>query len=428
MEKIKTNKKIYLLVLVLALCLIFSVLLLLSHLATSQKQSPTVSSIEEAVSTANQVFTPPTPTPNQSAEIDIGGTMYPVTFLGRLGNNLLSVDAGFEIEIFGSTIMSASQTGVASYRFSHFEIYKGSGYYVLSNGLVLDASYINTQSEIEIVGVYINISTMTVNIPRDYQSMGSYAVYLKDDITEALTKMYPTDGDTFVFDTGTTIILQALPNRFHSFREFKQNYKSELIENDRTRLQIKLLIDRELTLYFEKIIYTVQETIAPASQELVTISTDTMKLGDDVFISVDISSFYKIKDFKINGLSVNRETYAGDVRFAGNVATIKITEDWLQGYGSVLDIEVTTELNEIFLIIILCVSVTIPFFVMLLITLIVIGKHQRKVLHVQIQGKRTKDQRMNTGDFVRGLQDGSIGSLSDKTLQEKIDKMKQYEE
>lgn len=421
MKKIKnsTNLKIfYIPILILGLLLLFGTSLFLKSLQSS------LPALQQTTIITNSVLS----SPNAQVEVNIGGTDYPLVFNAKLGNNILDVEAGFNIQLSGTTIISASQTGIDSYRFSHFEIYKDGNYYMLPGGLTLDASYITPQANISVLGVYVSISKLTLNIPRDYQSMGNALVYLKDDATETLTRVYAEDSETFVFDTGTIIIIEAVANPFHKFKEFKQNYKSELIETEPSRLEIKLLTNREITLYFEKIIYAIQTTIDPSSADMVTLSTNSMQLGDDVFVSVDLNSFYKIKDFKINGLSINRDSYSGDVTFSGNVATIKVTKDWLQGYSNILDIKIITELNETFIIIIICASIAIPFFLMLLFTLIAIGKKQRKILHSQIQSKRTHDQRMNTGDFVRGLQDGSIGSISDKTLQDKIDKMNQYEE
>jgi len=264
------------------------------------------------------------------------------------------------------------------------------------------------------------VCSVYVTIPGEYNGMGSFAVFAVDtdpDTEEKiLTGITPEESSRYEFPAGTLIEIHALPNPFHEFVDFKQNFKSERASHE--ILSVEVRSDREFFLLFKKKNYIINEGIISSG---VVLSTNQFKLGDEIYVSLTLDSMFEVKDFKINGISVNHPNYTGEIKFANNIATIIITEDWLGGYLSNLDVVVTTKLNDMFLIALITASTSIPLLILLTVFLLAIGKRQRKAARHALQVKQVYAFQTDTGSFIKGLKDGSFtGQFTDKDIKAEL--------
>ena len=265
-------------------------------------------------------------------------------------------------------------------------------------------------------------NTISIFIPSECQEMGSYSISA-EDATGVLTQIPNTADNKFTFTSGTIIVIKALPNPYYKFIGFKQNYKSELQGTD--SLRVNVLSDRTLVLQFEKELIDLGSNITTkASNAKITVTYDDITVGSEVYVSVKMNTFFQIKDFFINGIAVNSDKYAGDVTFAGNLATIHITDAWLAGYGDTLNIEVTTKVNDTYAIFGLCTVIIIPMLAILAIYMIVLNNRAKKTAAASVKSKQVTMQRMKTGDYISGIREGKITNVDKKQIKQEIEKNK----
>ena len=284
------------------------------------------------------------------------------------------------------------------------------------------------------LGPLATVCDVSINAPKDSESgeaMGSYLVYrlntegTGEGAVEILTRLYPVSDGLFEVLAGTEIIIRAIAYDFHEFVGFKQNFPSELYDpvNNPNELKVKVSIDRQFIINFKKTTYNIMPNIT--SESPVEVGADKIRLDDEIDISINLGTFREIKDLKINGIQVSHSDYVGDVVFSGNVATIKVTKDWLMGYSKgtdlALDIVVVTKLNDILMIVILCLSVAVPAMIAFAIFMIVLGKKQKKLALHSIRVKQAHEFRTNTGGFISDLREGVFtGQVTEKDLKGEI--------
>ena len=361
------------------------------------------------------------------AQIVISDNPYDVYYHGKVGANYVNaVGAECVIETQGSMISGITQRGLSGYRFSHFEIMKNDGLaHLFQVGLTLDTSYLNAYNEIHIIGIYVKICEVRVSVPTDSasQAMGEFIVSV--EVAAGVYENVLSENGKFIFDSGTIIIIEARPFEFYKFDHFNQYKPSERMSTDPdssdfTKLKVNVLIDRDFTIYFAKDAVTLQLNVPNG----VVVNTKQVKLGDEVYLYSDnISKMHEIKDFKINGISVNHKDYVGDVKYSNGAATILITEDWLAGYGDVLEVEITTQIKEVYVIIGSIIAVVVPVMIIFLVLLLVQGKKAKIITRDVLKTEQSRKYRMNTGTYIEGIRSGEIsGQVTDKDIKADLKK------
>ena len=369
------------------------------------------------------------------SEITIEGNIYDIYYHCKVGNYYVNAAAAeCAISVEGSTIVAINQRGLVGYRFSHFEIMMSDGLsHLFQTNTELNSDYLYTYDKIRIIGVYIRVCEVSVIVSEDNQKMGDYSIYIETKITvdgkeELVHERVMPENGKFLFDSGTTIIIEANPLDFHRFGDFGQNSTTERISNDPTsedfnKLRIVVLINRTFTLSFVKDFVSLNKDKV---QKGVEISADQVKLGDEVYIyASNVKKTHEIKDFKINGIAVNHKDYVGDVDYSHGSAVITITEDWLAGYGGILEVEVTTKLKEVYVIIGLISAVVIPLMIIFLLLLFVQGNKTKKITRDILKTEQGRKYKMDTGRYIEGIRSGEIsGQVTDKDIKADLKKTK----
>lgn len=389
---------------------------------------------------------------NTSYSIEVGGNSVDIIYSARTVNSPIGSDgAGFSAEISGNKLMSVSQTGIATYRLLHFEIFKSGSYQKLEipqDGLTIDGSYLEIQggnSVISIRGLYYLVAEISVVIPSDSQGMGTFAVYYKDVDTydtSLLTQAFPEDPakpNLFVFDASTTaIIIEATPARYHEFIGFRPPHDSEQIKIDgvvvpnKIEVPIRVTRNRGFSLSFSKTPFTLQDTVA--SDHPVEIRHTDLQLSGEIFVTLKLPALYQVKDFKVNGIAVNHSDYTGPVVYNGNTATITLDSIWIKGNSDedsrilYLDIEVTTKINDMILILIISGCVVIPLLTALMLYVGISGKRQKKATKAVLKTKYVQAYRTDTSKFIEDLKQGNISGITDKDVKSELKKQKSDQE
>ena len=318
-------------------------------------------------------------------------------------------------ELNGSLFNSGTE--IIGYKFVNFTVKNELGENTpLTGNLIITEEIINKNlNKFNKFIIYANyISTHILTLTQPSENLGRVDVFIKGE---------ETSTDAREFDYGTELVIIAHTNRFSKLDENNPIYGCSAQEKESdNKLNVTITYNRSIVFNFLPLTLNIDKKLISSNGGNTTISKiNSLNIGDTITLIVNIDSGKELKDWKINGVSINN--LPDNMAYEGNSVTITITEDWLNGLTWLDDNTFVIESNASFgMTIVVLMAIIIPSILIPLLSAVLIlyymNLNKRKArIKAELKHKQASRYRLNTSDFIKDLREGKdVGQVTDEDV------------
>lgn len=319
-------------------------------------------------------------------------------------------------------LSNAGYVEMDGYKSIGMAIKSGKDCYSFENITIIDSDFIKDlveNQEIIIVVKLLRMYSLEMIIPSASEGLGSYQVmYAADFKTVDLTK------DNY-FEAGTVLKIIAKPaSGYHSFLGFSGVATTDYDPDNAKAAIITMDSSKTINVNFKADAISLKTS---EDDDFEFSKTTQIKIGDSLVITYLVSGSEEIKDWKLDGVSIDK--FGSDAVINGNVLTLTLSEDVLNalytanadnvvwegaGYSLKLVSDITTGMGTGTLMAIVLPATLIPLSIAIFLTFFLINYRRKKLIKSQLTEELKRDATLNAGSFIQGLREGTVSGKVDK--------------
>ena len=295
--------------------------------------------------------------------------------------------------------------------------------FLVSNDFL--TNYVN-EGVVRIYASYIRQYELIISMNSASAQLGSFSVVKDAQIlftSNSTNYTFNSENDNR-FDIGTIITINTYVNNYCNLKTLSAGQ----ILGENGELTLTLNSGKTVKVEFEKDSLDLTSTNNKVSSNgKLSISATNVKLGDQIVIAYSPNAGYNVTDFKINGTSISELENATT---SGNSVTLTVTEDFLNaihsaGNQNIMDIEVSTTLENSIMIVLIAVPVVILAILAFVIFSIISNNKLKARIKIEMQGKHQDEMKNNFSGFINKIKNGEdFGQVTDEKVKEELKRRK----